>query len=227
MNTNTLIFGPLIIMLIFTALSVSGLGTATLNQEFVAYQSYTSSGVNEFGEAMTLNDRYGTAICYYNGTSVHGESGYFELYEADTYPPPECAWKNSTTFYQLFYDTTGDDPVYYYDISTGVASRPEARVGPHWEGIKTFNLADSWGWLALVAAIAAVATFVGLKFFGSGESETSLQLLLKSTFFITVWVTLSLTAYPLILLGGFFVFLLYFAMTLTYSVGVILSVGSG
>jgi len=227
LNSSTLIFFPLVILLVLTGLSVAGLGEAVdINQSFYAYQTATATGVDAFGNVLTLNDADGYAICYYNETSVWGEPGLYVVYEANSYPPQEAAWKNTTTTTQLFYDEDGADPVFYADLSEdGLISRPEARIGPHWEGIKSFNLSDSWGWLALVAAITAIASFVGLKFFGSGESEISLNLLLKSTFFITIWATLSVATYPLILLGGFLIFVLYFGMTLSYAVGIILSIG--
>lgn len=231
LNSTTLIFGPLVILLVLTGLSVAGLGEAVdINQSFYAYQSATATGVDAFGNVMTLNDASGNPICYYNETSVWGEAGLFVPYEADGYPPQEAAWKN-TTFtngIQLFYDTGGADPVFYLDLSEdGIIARPEARIGPHWEGIKSFNLSDSWGWLALVAAITAIASFIGLKVFDSGESEIAQNLIIKTTFFITVWTTLSVASYPLILLGGFIIFILYFGMTLTYATGLILSINGG
>lgn len=224
--TGTTMIGlPLFILFILVAFSVSGLGETDVNQTFYAYAQAANTGVDLFGNPMTLNDINGHPVCWYNQTSVHGENGLIIAADSNGYPPQEAAWQNSTSFYYLFYDTDGADPVFYSDLNGGVASRPTARVGPHWEGIKSFNLSDSWGWLALVAAITAVASFVGLKFFGSGESETSLKLLLSSTFFITVWTTLSVITYPLILEGGFFVFIFYFGLTGCYAVGLILSTG--
>lgn len=226
LNATTLIIIPLAILLVLSGASVCGLGTEDLSTEFIMYQAATNSGVDSLGNAIPLNDRYGNPICYYNQTSIYGEAGQVIWIEANTYPPQEAAWRNATNYYQLFYDSEGADPVFYADLQNGVISRPQGRIGPQWQGLQTFSITDSWGWLALIGVVVTVVSIVGFKIAASGESETSIHLILKATFFVTMWVTLSVVTYPLILVGGFLVFIIYSALTLIYSVGVIMSVGN-
>lgn len=214
-----LLLFPLTCIMLVAVLTMVGLGgsaPADVSNPMAYYK-----GVDDLGNKLALYTSAGVAVCYYDGNSTTGSAGSVIMYEADGYYPQEVAWYNGT-YYQLFYDTAGDQPVYWGDWTPlGSFARPTDRID---QG--TWTWAGAIGAIALVGVLMFIGSFAGLRLFGSGESEESVSFMLKGTFFITLWLACSVIAYPVILgTGNIILFLIYMVLTVIYSIGIINQVG--
>lgn len=228
-NKEELILYPIIILLVIAMLSMTGLGanTADASKGFGLYNSETS--MDNDGNYLYLYDYTGSITCLWNGTGAHADGSIWlnsggRILKNDY--TAGANWRNATGSYALFYDHGTTKPVKWADMTSSIpfitdsSGVDEAKING-----EPFSFTDSLSWIVVIGAIMAVGSIVGLKIFGSGESETSVDLLLKGTFFITIWGILTAMAYPLILEAGFWLFLIYFGIALIYTVGVILTIG--
>lgn len=216
-----LILIPLSILLLLGMLSVTGLGaeTADYSQGFHLYDRATSQ--DAFGNYLYLYDETGHAIMYYNLTNVddYGEA-YKSLLNDNT------LWRNDTlSAWTVYYDTNGQNATQWGDIHNplGIITGQQDGVGL---GGNQFNFSSSLSWVIIIGVIMGIGAIVGFKFFGSGESEISVEVLLKGTFYLTLWGILTAMAYSLIVAAGFFIYLLYFAIALVYTIGIMTNIGS-
>lgn len=96
-------------------------------------------------------------------------------------------------------------------------------------GIFSFDLFTGDGLLVVLLVLVAAAILLGISVFGSGLSEFSQNLVLKSVGFFGLWAALVLFSSSIITNGtGIYGVLIYFGLTLMYGVGFISDVsGSG
>lgn len=96
-------------------------------------------------------------------------------------------------------------------------------------GIFNFDLFSGLGLLAVIIALSAVGIIAGIQFFGSGLSEFSQNMIVKSVGFIGLFTALMLFSSSVIMNGtGIYGILVNFGLTLMYGVGFIFDVsGSG
>lgn len=226
---------PLAIMALLTVMSVCGLGTAD-NGGLFSTQTYSTEVGDGYGYQLQggngiLYDEYNHEICYYNGTATPayvGDPGRVEEWTRPAMFAPIAVWNNDTdnpnsTLYPLFNeygDSVTWDQMFNVNPSTSGSNQ------------YFFILTSSVGMIALVVVIMGVGSIVGLKIFGTGESEISVELLLKGSFYLTVWGVMSLLSYPLIsgagaTAGGFIIYVFYFILCTVYALGMINSIGNG
>lgn len=77
------------------------------------------------------------------------------------------------------------------------------------------------GIIALIIVMIAVGVIAGIHVLGSGLSDTSINVIYKSVFFYSVWILLSVFGYPAINSVPVFGWILYFTLTLLFSLGVV------
>lgn len=210
-----LVLIPVGVMVLLSIFALIGFGTEEINLQEKTFNTYdTATSMDLSGNYLILYNSDGEGVCYWNGTGLTaGDTGQIIMFDyADV-----ALWKNSTYECTLFYDQGGTDAVPWSDTTVGgLFAAPNVKSGS-----QPFSLDTSLGWIVLLGVILAVGTIAGITIFGSGLSDASQQLLWKGTFFLTVWSMLSLMAYNLILAGGFFVFILYFILTIMYVIGVV------
>ena len=82
-------------------------------------------------------------------------------------------------------------------------------------GIFNFNLFSGDGLLLVIIALAAIGIVAGISLFGSGLSEFSQNIIVKSVGFLGLWAALVLFSKDIIMTGtGIFGILVYFALTI-------------
>lgn len=143
-------------------------------------------------------DANGHQVCFENKTAK-GEAGMFII--GFGFPVvKEYYWKNSSGTYAITYQTQ--------------------TIG----GIG-FALNSSLGLIALVVGLVVVATIAGLKIFGNGISDISVDAILKGTALVTIWGVFSVLSIVMItgvpLFGPFF----YMFLTVIYCLGVVNQMG--
>lgn len=124
------------------------------------------------------------------------------------------AWVNDTDYLAGWKFAAQTYPI--YDTNTG-ADYNRYSAG--------FDVGGSIGLIAIVIAFIVVATIAGIRFFGAGESEFSVETIVKAGALIAIWTVFSfasvvmITAVPL--LGPIF----YFFLTAVYTLGIVNAVG--
>ena len=96
-------------------------------------------------------------------------------------------------------------------------------------GLFSFDLFSGDGLLIVLIALVAVGILLGIGLFGSGLSDFSQNLVIKSVAFFGLWSALVLFSSSIITDGtGIYGVLIYFGLTLLYGVGFVSDVsGSG
>lgn len=216
MNKLTLMVLPLAALFIMSTLAMLGLGAyqPDFADGFTLYDVNTSTDAE--GNYLVLYDYTGSATCYWNGTSYNGENGWITK---NAYTP-DAVWRNSSGAYGLDWGTNNDDPVKYADCQSVLGFQTGSHIK---ESAKSYDIADSLSWIVVVTAIMAIGTIAGIKVFGTGLTELSVKVLLVGTFSLTIWGILTAMCYPLFLEGGFYVFIIYGALALTYCIGTALT----
>lgn len=197
-----LLIFPLVILIGICFLSIGGLGTESVSGIQTVYvNGNPSEGWYD------LNDHL---VAYSNRTAV-GEQGSINFAQgtAGTSGPWSMilTWTNTTGQYNL-YDSTG-----------AIMMQKDSA---------TFNIMSPEGLIALVVLIGVGGgiTMVALTFFGG--SDISVAMVLKSTFFISIWSIFSLVAMNLLLEIPLFLGpLLYFSLTIMYALGIMGQIGGG
>lgn len=75
--------------------------------------------------------------------------------------------------------------------------------------------------IALLVTIIAVASITGIQVLGSGLNSESVRVIILATAFTGLWAMLSILAFNLIITIAVFGTIIYIALTLGYSIGVI------
>lgn len=209
-------------MLLLGILAMNGLGTdtPTMNGNFTL--NYIREEAAQGNIDFYLYDDNGNPKCFINGTGLGDGGSLIQI--TGPYPPPTAGWLNATSQYELYYDTAHYCPVNWYERNGEVFIPNNGRMDNAGSG--QFNLASSLGFIALIVAIMAVGTIAGITILGSGEKEFSVRLLTLGAAFLTFWGILTFMSYPLILEGGFYVFLAYFVLTAMYALGFIMEIGN-
>jgi len=154
------------------------------------------------GESQVYYDSNGHAVIFGNGT-IAGEFG--SIYnDADL-----AYWSNATGEYCLYLDQTGVDPLLFADFGKS--------------GGISIDLGSSLGLLGLLMGVMALAVVSGLTIFGTGTSDSSVNIVVTCTAYLAVWGVFS--ALTLNLLMGFdsYGWLIYFTLTIMYTLGIIQS----
>lgn len=96
-------------------------------------------------------------------------------------------------------------------------------------GIFNFDLFSGTGLVATLILLAAAGILAGIGLFGSGLSDTSQVILIKSVGFLGLWGALTIFSSPLILDDtGLFGILIYFGLTMVFGIGFVFDIaGSG
>lgn len=180
-------------------------------------------GIQEFPDATTVYSTDATGIdelfygadgdpiCYQNGTAYfEDDDGY--LYMQEGLVMNTLYWKNSTNQYFL----------YTKDGTSGELRNPIR------EDEQSFDMLTGLGFIAVIAAIMFIVSFVGMRIFGGGLSDVSVSTIVKGTLLITMWGVFSVMSYTALgeipaYLGGVF----YFILTVMYAVGIVQQIGGG
>lgn len=117
--------------------------------------------------------------------------------------------------YPLYYDATGMSQVKYEDL------------GETQTNTVNFDISSSIGLIALIVGLMAIATVVGIRVLGSGVSDVSVSTLILGTSYLAVWGVFSVLALELILAINLLGPILYFALTILYTIGIISSLNGG
>jgi hypothetical protein len=205
---------------LLSLLSLVGLGTGTLGSGNV--------GSTFAGSASTTMyyDVSGHPVCYANLTA-YGESGTVgdgpegsAWWQNGTYPPTEnSGWISA---YQMYYDTAGQQPIRFADIATNTFGEGTKVVGSSFFQVGTMG---ALGLIGIVVALMLFATLVGVHFFGSGESDISVGMILKCTGYISLWAVFSVLGMNLLMLIPLIGVIMYFMLTLVYVLGMVDSIG--
>lgn len=96
-------------------------------------------------------------------------------------------------------------------------------------GLFSFNLFSGDGLLITIIALAGAGILAGIGLFGSGLSDTSQVILVKSVGFLGLWGALSIFSKPLIIDDtGIYGILIYFGLTMMFGIGFVFDIaGSG
>lgn len=73
----------------------------------------------------------------------------------------------------------------------------------------------------MVSSIAVAVVLLGLRVLGSGLSDDSIRILCVALSYIGIWLFLSILAMPLLFSIEIFGVLMYTALTIGYTIGVI------
>jgi len=85
----------------------------------------------------------------------------------------------------------------------------------------SFSLDPLLGAIVLVSAVAVAVMLLGLRILGSGLSDDSIRILCVALSYIGIWMFLSVLAMPLLLSIELFGTLIYTALTIGYTIGVV------
>lgn len=170
-------------------------------------------------------DSGGNPVCYANLTVIIGTQqlnayprwvdipGTHNLGIDNSSSMTDPNW--SGIVYALYFDTNGQSPV---PFATEVVYSGTAQH---------FDIGSSLGLITVTTILMGVGAVIGLHFFGTGESDISIGMVLKFTGFLMIWGVFSilsmntLTLLPLALGGTF-----YFGLTIVYVIGMVDSIGS-
>lgn len=202
MDKVTLIILPLAVLFIIAMVNLSGLGVAgTLGQ--------TTIGGSP--DSTIYYDSAGVAKCYANGTVI-GEAGVILNGDGNL-----AQWGNETqwwggysVYYQLYWDESATQPVSYSDVGKGYPASG------------SINIYSSFGLIAMIIGIMALAGVVGLRIMGSGIAERSASTIIMGTAFIGLWTIFSAISFTIITsfaLGS----ILYLALTACYCIGILMN----
>jgi len=194
-----LIIIPLAFLAIFSLLSLMGLGTGTLNSTgTIGSNGWISSGGDP---DVAWWDSTGFPVAYQNFTVVDRTSEGRIIYVGAV-----PLYKNTTSEYQIYRNT--------------VASNQLDETTAEWD------ITSSLGLIGVVVGVMALATFAGVSVLGSGISETSVSAIVKGTAYLLIWGVFSALAIALIMQIALFGPILYFILTLIYTLGIVNSIGS-
>lgn len=85
----------------------------------------------------------------------------------------------------------------------------------------TFGISAIEGAIAIIIIIAVISIGLGIQVLGSGLSETTVKLMTSALAYTGIWILLSLLANPLLFSIETFGSIIYMALTLGYTIGVI------
>lgn len=222
--SKTLLLIPISIMLVLGILGMTGLNETAIDLTNSNFNlDYINSAVETGNTNFYLYDYDGNPKCFINGTAYAEEGTLTEIW--GQHPPNVAGWINATYTYHLYYDTAHYCPVLWQERNNdGVFVPNNGRMDA--AGAGSFNVASSLGFIAAVSAIMAVGAIAGIRVLGSGESEFSVRLLTLGVAFLTFWGIMTYMSYPIILAGGFYIFIAYFVLTAMYCLGIILELGN-
>ena len=90
-----------------------------------------------------------------------------------------------------------------------------------------FNIDPILGTIAIIIAIGVFSGLIGVRILGSGISETSVRIISIGVVHTGLWLMLSILAMPLIISIEVFGTIIYIALTLGYTIGVIQKISEG
>lgn len=210
--------GPLLIIMLMAFFSMLGLGDLGGDLD-------TTGTGSTITPSTLLYDSGGTVVCYANLTVITSASQWNAYVRWAQIPGTDyIGFDNSSNMinpnwggplYQLYYDVNATDPVPYQ----ATLVFPGSSVGH-------FDIATSLGLIGVVGVLMAVGAVIGAHFLGSGESDISIGMILKSTGFLMLWGIFSILAMNILTqipeIGVF----LYFGLTGCYVIGIVDSIGS-
>lgn len=90
-----------------------------------------------------------------------------------------------------------------------------------------FNIDPILGTIAIIIAIGVFSGLIGVRILGSGISETSVRIISIGVVHTGLWLMLSILAMPLIISIEVFGTIIYIALTLGYTIGVVQKISEG
>lgn len=193
---------PLALLVIVSILSITGLGSTILGD----------MGVGGDPSATTYYDSTGHAVVYANGSAI-GEAGkFYNAHEDLTWINGTSIWDNIVTeYYYLYWDNAGTYKIAYADMGK---TQDSGSLG-------TLSLSTSLGFIILIVGLMALAVIVGLRVLGSGTANS--MVLVLGTAYLGVWAVFSVLAMPLITSMPIFGNIMYFILTLIFTLGIVKS----
>lgn len=205
-----LIVIPLTLLFIVSILSLTGLGSDVLGDGYInldpAEAVYYDSG--------------GHPVCYVANLSTVGIGEPITISKTFIIGNPDYAiFRNESglfpTWYHLYYDTSGASDQYVNYDDLGKTTMTGTGM--------TIDIATSVGFFVLITGLVALAAIVGMRVFGSGTANS--MVIVYGTAYGIMWGVLSAASYNLILAMSWFGSIIFLALTLIYTLGVINSFG--
>lgn len=214
---KTLVILPLAIMFVVTMLSQLGLGAST---------TYGSSDVT-IGTPLNQEGWYDTTVhlvAYGNGTPVDStEAGYLVYNSLATLRP-----LFTPAFTPHFTPIPSSIQAFYINSTDTYPVNQGSTITTINQGHTVqFNIGTGLGLIALISALMIFISVIGIKALGIGLSDVSLQAVLVGTALIFVWGMFSVLSLSLITAIPIFGALLYFGLTIMYTLGIISSWSGG
>lgn len=128
-------------------------------------------------------------------------TGYATFYNQTMYPTRDF----------LYYDTGASEPVLYDNLGKTYAGSSPTVMG--------VSVDSSFAFIAILVGVSAFVGIIGFQLFGSGESETSIFIIVILSGLIALWSVLSYGALGMITSIPIFGAPLYVIFTLMYCVG--------
>lgn len=197
-----LLYMPLAILAVLGILTVLG----------IAEGSFSTANLGGDPDETIYYDSGGHPVVWANLTAI-GEKGWFYKTGAG-----HLGWVNSTgiisgvitTYYVLYWDNGGSSQIKYEDLGKTYAT----------SSLGDISLTSSLGFIALLVGLSALAVVVGLRILGSGTSEFSVSMVISVIFWMALWGVFSVMSLALISELGNLGNILFFCLTLLYTIGV-------
>lgn len=223
-----LIAFPLTVLILCTLVSMMGLSTTHISPLYVnEVEGIDSELIAADGDGWydftghKVCDLYETdsgeegGICL--GESGGGNAGKYWLNETNV---GVQGWRDKDAI------EAAGNALYNYPIvdcknGTSIAARAEQNYTVN------FQVATSYGLIALIIGIMALAAIVGIRVFSTGISESSANTIIKGTAYLSLWAMFSITSLGLITSIPLFGPVIYFALSGIYTLGIMQQIGGG
>lgn len=220
MNKDILIIFPLIILFSLSMFSMAGLNTGELatgyivpELEYPYYYDYTGRPLMYAENATTINE---SATVFKYLSDNWRDDGIYVMYDNQTWNPfPK-------TVYYMYYtpsgNSTNNEPILWDDFDA-------RRTNSATQGLLsiTGDFGTSLGLIAIVISLCIAVAIIGIRIAGSGESETAQKVIIISSAFIALWSIFSILSLNLLVLIPYgFGAILYFGLTLSYVIGIVM-----
>lgn len=213
------IAGPLTIIVLLSITNMCGLGSGNFSPVTQIGGSgddlYDSTGTLIFFSNLTVNPDFPNPDYYLLVQGDNdGENTQYAYFTNSSYESSSFLYKLTAIRYPLYTDENAVNQAYWQQV--GAIGDQSFKV----------NMYGSLGLIALVIALMAVALVAGLNIFGSGVNDSATNTIFMCTAWLAVWGVFSVLAFSLLALLGNWGIILYFVLTIVYTIGIIDSVGN-
>jgi hypothetical protein len=226
---SKVILAPIVILALLAVVSMVGLGVGQLGTFSIGSTSFSPT------TATYYYDANGNPKVYANNLTAVAEPGsivhLYYLTPVGAVVSKYAGWENASSgsmgengAYELYTDAHGQDALVYTSVNPFYNPPQNANAGGTPSG-QQVNL-DIAGLIVVLSIVLIAAGVAGFHFLGSGESETSVAVLLKIGTMLGIWGVFSGLSYTLLLLlPDLMGIYLYLGLTFFFVVGMIDTIG--